>query len=205
MVGTHDGGCQCHQASADQIVDGTHWLNDKIDLDNIVVINEKDPGSCLDLFRPHSLRTADQEVPCSPEEREEGLVMCVPFTCPVKITALTVIGGDNGKSPCKVNLFANLADPTSVMDVNSPTQSVDLVEDFCGTIEYPLRVTRFSQVNYLTLEFPPSGDMQVFWIGLKGIASGDARKAVVTVYESRANLADHQKTAQSDLSSKEIH
>jgi hypothetical protein len=123
----------------------------------------------------------------------------------VKITGLTVIGGENGKSPCKVNLFANLSDPTSVMDVSSPTQSVDLVEDFCGTIEYPLRVTRFSQVNYLTLEFPPSGDMQVFWIGLKGIASGDARKAVVTVYESRANLADHQKTAQSDLSSKEIH
>jgi hypothetical protein len=141
------------------------------------------------------MRTCDPEPPCRalPEE-EEGLVISVSFTCPVKITGLTVIGGDHGSSPSKINLHANVSDPWAVADVNEPTQSIELSQDFCGSIEYPLRVTRFSQIQSLTLEFPnPSSKLlEVCWIGLKGIASGDARKAVVTVYESRANLADHQ-------------
>ena len=179
-------------------MDGTNWINESVDINNIVCINEETSNSSKSLFRPHSMRTVDPDPLCRflPADQgeffEEGLVVWIPFACPVKMTGLTVIGGENGTSPRKVNLFANLPDPSSVLEVQ-PSQSLDLVpDDFCGAVEYPLRVTKFSQVNCLTLQFPEIREIQLSWIGIKGIASGDARKAVVTVYESRANLADHQ-------------
>jgi hypothetical protein len=199
MVGTHGSGCQCdHDLAAP--VSGTQWLDEFVDLTNVTALNEETSGSATELFRPYSQRLQDPERPCllttdDPELKEEGLVITVPFTCPVKLTGLTVIGGEAGRSPRQVLLFANLVDAGAVMEIPDATQTVDpLVEDFCGVVEYPLRPVKFSQVTSLTLQFPLRDDVatELFWIGLKGVASGDQRKAVVTVYESRANIADHQ-------------
>ena len=118
--------------------------------------------------------------------------MSIPFSCPVKITGITVIGGDRGKSPNKVNLFANMTDPAMAEEIE-PSQTIEpLVEDFCGILQYPLRVVKFGNINTLTLQFPSDQSFDITWIGLRGIASGDKRKAVVTVYESRPLIADHQ-------------
>ena len=90
-----------------------------------------------------------------------------------------------------MDLFANHTDLDTVCEIPHTQTIENLVEDPCGVVEYPLRVARFSQVNSLCIAIP--GPVELFYIGLKGLASGDQRKAVVTVYESRANLADHQK------------
>jgi hypothetical protein len=203
MVGSHGGsGCQCEHDLASP-APGLEWLREYIDINSITALNEKVSNSARTLFRPYSDRLSDPTVPCRLSDEdieltEEGLVIHIPFTCPVKLTGITIIGGENGSSPSCVRLFANLHDCHSVNDVSEPSQSIDsLVEDFCGVVEYPLRPVRFSNVNSLTLQFPhkeevEGGRIELNWIGLKGVASGDQRKAVVTVYESRANLADHE-------------
>ena len=67
--------------------------------------------------------------------------------------------------------------------------------DLCGVVEYPVKALKFQNCLHLVLHFPADEDTesekQLFWIGLKGMSSNYQRKAVVTVYESQANLADH--------------
>ena len=197
MVGSHGQGCQC---AHDEVMDGTQWLDEFVDISTVSAMNEEIPGSCRFLIRPFSQRLLDPAVPCrltpdDPELQEEGLVITLPFTCPVKLTGVSIIGGERGTSPACVRLYSNLVDPNSVLEITQPTQLIDpWVEDFCAAVEYPLRAARFAQVTSLTLQFPfrESTATEIFWIGLKGVASGDQRKAVVTVYESRANVADHE-------------
>jgi hypothetical protein len=200
MVGTHGSSCQCDHDLANPL-GGTHWLEEYVDVQNITGINEDTPGSCKSLFRPYSERLSDPENPCKlidedPDLIEEGLVIHIPFSCGVKLTGITVIGGENGSAPSSLRLFANLQDSSTVNEISEPSQVIDsLVEDFCGVVEYPLRPVRFSNVNSLVLQFPVKTNgvpIEINWIGLKGIASGDKRQAVVTVYESRANIADHE-------------
>jgi len=208
MPGSHGSGCGC-QHDLSQPIDGTEWLDKWIDHDGIEVLNEFVAGSAAkSLFRPYSERLQDPEIPCQykvPEDDEENLfgndtspdclVVSVPFTCPVKISGLCVIGGPNGCSPSRVDLYSNPPSIDTVHEV-AVSQSIDpLVEDFCGVVEYPLRPVKFSQVTRLVLSFPGStpteSAVQLYWLGIKGIASGDQRRAVVTVYESRPNLSDH--------------
>ena len=201
MVGSHGSACQCQHDLAEP-APGLQWLHEYIDKENISSLNEENVNASKNLFRPYSDRLTDPLLPCrlsqeeEPEFTEEGLVIHVPFVCPVKLTGISVIGGDAGASPNRLQLFANLHDCGSEIDVSEPSQTIEcLVEDFCGVVEYPLRPVRFSQVNSVTLQFPhkeDGGPIEVNWIGLKGIASGDQRKAVLTAYESRANVADHE-------------
>ena len=188
MPPSHGNGCACQNEPS--VVPGTEWLDKWIDQDNVEAIGQVVECSSR-LFRSHGDRLNGVSVCCSGQD-EDGLIISVPFTCPVKLTGIIVIGGENGKSPSLVQLFSNLQDLICATEIE-PTQIVEnMVEDFCGVIEYPLRPARFAQVNSVTIRFPQQ-EKEVYWIGLRGIASGDQRKAVVTVYESRANLADHDK------------
>jgi hypothetical protein len=212
MPGAHGNGCSCeHDLS--QPMDGTEWLDKWIDFDNMETINVLEGTRISSIFRPYSERLNDPLIPCEYHEDEfdddddsqdTGIVIVVPFTSPVKLTGLCIIGGPNGRSPNRVDLYSNLQSIDSVCEV-TPSQIIDsLVEDFCGVIEYPLRPVRFSQVTRLAIRFPRQDNCQLFWIGIKGIASGDQRKAVVTVYESRPNLSDHQVTETNKMSSRHV-
>eukprot|EP00922_Rhytidocystis_sp_ex-Travisia-forbesii_P053628 GHVS01079595.1.p1 GENE.GHVS01079595.1~~GHVS01079595.1.p1 ORF type:complete len:106 (-),score=20.47 GHVS01079595.1:150-467(-) len=84
------------------------------------------------------------------------------------------------------------------VDEVEAVQEVELVEDFHGSLEYPLKAAKLLNVNTLTLYFHGclGGDsaecMKLFYIGLRGIGSSAQRKAVVTVYETLPNIADHE-------------
>jgi hypothetical protein len=199
MPGSHGGACQCQHDLAAPVA-GTEWLNEYMDTTNITCLNEDHPGISTRLFRPYAERLVDLEPPCTfrPEEEniyddEQGLTISIPFSCPVKITGISVIGGDSGRHPQCLNLFANVTDASIVSEIE-PSQSIDpLVEDFCGAVEYPLRVVKFGNVTSLIIHFPTSQHpFHLHWIGLRGVASGAQRKAVVTVYESRPLVADHE-------------
>eukprot|EP00389_Voromonas_pontica_P011365 GDKH01017379.1.p1 GENE.GDKH01017379.1~~GDKH01017379.1.p1 ORF type:complete len:193 (+),score=11.66 GDKH01017379.1:191-769(+) len=157
----------------------------------------QDSGSSKKVFKPYDSRLDDDTFVIS-EDGDPELIIHVPFTAPCKVGSLIVIGGDNGAAPSKVRIFANKDDLdfSSIHDA-VPIQEVELVEDFHGAIEYPLKVTQLSNVSHLTLFFPSNraGDneaTQIFYIGLRGQGSSHQRKAVITVYEAKANLEDHE-------------
>ncbi|KAF4661576.1 hypothetical protein FOL47_006626 [Perkinsus chesapeaki] len=144
----------------------------------------------------------DDRIICKSEDDDANIVVHVVFECPVKITSLLIIGGDDGHSPNKVRLLANHPNPdfATITECGWETQSLDLVEDFCGSIEYPVKVAKFANVSSLSMHFPsnnrPDDDEDIstilHWIGIKGVASGTKRSAVVSVYESQANVKDHE-------------
>jgi hypothetical protein len=206
MPGNHGSGCGCQHEVAEPTPGGTQWLDQWIDLNNTESCNEEVPRSCANLFRPYTRRLEDPPLPCmlDREEDSDALLISVAFTCPVKMTGITLIGGADGRSPSKVDLYSNLISMESADEV-TPSQTIDpLVEDLCGIVEYPLRAVKFSQVTRVVLRLTGQVGFEVNWIGFRGIASGDKRAAVVTVYESRANLADHEVKDDVSMSSRQI-
>lgn len=201
MPGAHGGGCNCQEELGNEIA-GNEWLDKYIDKSTIEVYGvDENSSRGSGIFRSFPDRLIEDSclrTELGDEENEfddpsSGIVILVPFTCPVKLTGISVIGGDNGRSPSQVDLFSNITDYSSLAEL-TPTQTLEnLVDDFCGAVEYPVRVAKFAHVTTLMLRFPkPPEDFSIYWIGLRGVASGAQRKAVVTVYESRANVADHK-------------
>mmetsp|Transcript_2458 Transcript_2458/g.5419 ORF Transcript_2458/g.5419 Transcript_2458/m.5419 type:complete len:207 (-) Transcript_2458:52-672(-) len=194
MPGAHGAGCGCrHEDDFNGI---SQLLLPWIDVDNVVGLNEDVPNSARRVFRPYDTRLDDLAgVLESPEDDEELLVL-VPFTSPVKVTGIAVIGGDGGSAPSRVALHMNREDIdfTSLAD-SAPTQELELVEDFHGAVMHPLRAARFISVTHLALHFPASlgGERtRIHWIGLWGVGSAWKRQAVVAVYEAIPNASDKQ-------------
>ena len=194
MPGSHGSGCGCREEDSGPT--GGHWLHSSIDHESVVSAGGSTPGSARLLFRAYEERLDDDRFIESADEDDAELIISVSFTSPTKLTAVSVIGGVNGSIPMKLCLFANAhVGDFSVVHDSEPTQAIELAEDFCGSVEYPLRVAKFSQVLTLMLHFPAVVDgqkLRIHWIGLKGVASGDKRQAVVAVYEAKPNLADHK-------------
>lgn len=200
MPGAHGGGCNCQEELGADVA-GNEWLDKYIDKASVESRGSAAGGHAGEIFRPFSERLFEDTVLVTDPETDlnqfedpsEGIVVSVPFTCPVKLTGITVIGGANGKSPSRLDLFSNITDFTVINELQ-PTQSVEnLVEDFCGAVEHPVRVAKFAHVTNLMMRFPkPPEEFSIYWIGIRGVASGAQRRAVVTVYESRANVADHK-------------
>ena len=103
-------------------------------------LNEARPGSCRNIFRAWEQRLDAVEFPLESEIDDPELLLHVVFTGSVKLKALTVIGGPDGKSPEKLRLFANRDDlDFSVVDAMDPVQEWDLFENENGAIEYPVK------------------------------------------------------------------
>mmetsp|Transcript_39132 Transcript_39132/g.110599 ORF Transcript_39132/g.110599 Transcript_39132/m.110599 type:complete len:206 (-) Transcript_39132:91-708(-) len=193
MPGAHGAGCGCrHEEDFTGI---SQLLLPWINVDHVVALNEETPNTGKRVFRAYDARLDDAEFVESCIGDEELMVL-VPLTAPVKLTGLTVIGGDQGSAPSRVSLYMNREDLdfSSVNDV-APTQEVELVEDFHGAIQHPLRAARFMSVTHLAMFFPASfgGERtRIHWIGLWGVGSEYKRQAVVTVYEAIANASEKQ-------------
>ncbi|PHJ25558.1 thioredoxin family trp26 protein [Cystoisospora suis] len=192
MPGAHGPACGCkHEAE----LRGGEFLLPYICTDGIRGLNEQVSGSAKTIFKTYDNRL-DETQYCRSEEDDPELLIHVPFKSPCKITSLHVIGGDNGRSPTSVKIFADREDLdfSSVRETEC-IQEVELVQDFHGAVEYPLKATKLLNVSCLTLFFDGNmgGDcLELFYIGLRGEGSNYQRRAVVTVYEANANPADHE-------------
>lgn len=104
------------------------------------------------------------------------LLLAIPFTTPVNLHTLVIIGGEAGRAPSKVRVFAdNSGLDLACVEDEEPVQELDISEDFCGVIEYPLKVTRLRNVQLLHLHIPENfgaETSEVFFIGLRGEKSG---------------------------------
>ena len=122
--------------------------------------------------------------------------MFIPFNGEIKIKAVIVIGGDEGSAPSKLKLYTNVeAVDINILEDKKPIQTIDLNENLSGDIDYLLNVSKFSNVGNVVLGFDENFGAKntvVKYIGFKGEKLREKVKVVETVYEVRANLADHK-------------
>jgi len=184
MPGTHGSGCGC---AAECVETGGEFLLPYINTQAISALNEKIPDSIVGVFKPHSERT-DESKFCASVERDPEMIVHIPFTSPCKLVSLYVIGGENGTSASQVSIFKDTPDLdfTNARDTK-PIQVLDLVEDFCGVVEYPLKAALLQNVIHLTLYFSKNmgaDNTEIYYIGVKGTGSNYKREAVVAAYET---------------------
>ncbi|KAJ1606497.1 hypothetical protein OJ253_2723 [Cryptosporidium canis] len=198
MPGEHGGeGCSCqHEA----VLVGGKDLLPYIEVDKVTALNELTVGSCRGVFRPYEERLSEDKV-CRSQDGDPELIVYVRFSSPCALSSLSIIGGEHGRSPSRVNLYMNdeSLDFSSIQD-KQPVQSLDLVEDYCGTVDYPIKRSRFQNVNLLVMHFPDSfgGDQNwIYYIRIVGESSGHQRRAVDAVYESKPNIFDHKSSVES--------
>ena len=86
----------------------------------------------------------------------------------------------------------------NILEDKKPLQTIDMNQNVTGELEYLLNVTKFANVANLVLGFDQNfgaPKTQIKFIGLKGEKLREKVKVIETVYEVRANLADHKNPA----------
>ncbi|KAF7967285.1 hypothetical protein HWV62_34999 [Athelia sp. TMB] len=160
-----------------------------IDRPNVVALNATGEG--LKVIKPWHERL-DEAVLNDPIKS----IIRIPFTGSVKLRSLLLKTGPAELTPAKVVLFSN-ADNLDFDDATekTPTQEFHVAQGR-EIGEYAVKVSKFSNLSSLTLFFPQSqgGDStQIYYIGLLGQWSERKDNPIITVYETQANLADHEK------------
>lgn len=180
--------CQCGKIHADQFDGPSNDLLPYIDLDGVVALNASEQNAGRRVFKPYDQRLERDEV-LESEEDDPQLILRIPFVCPVKIRAFTIIGGGDGTAPVQAKAFINneqldFADAEGT----APIQQWDLAEDPLGVIEYPTQFSRFQNVSTLWFFVPDSHGADhttISYLGLSGVATQHKREAVQCVYEAR--------------------
>jgi len=119
------------------------------------------------------------------------------FTASVKLKSVMIVGGTEGTSPRKMKVYTNRDDiDFSTVGVAKPVQEWDLIEDFRAEAEYPTKIAKFNGVNSMSIYIPENfgaSSTRIYYIGLKGDVLGQfKREAVITTYESKPQMKDHQ-------------
>ncbi|KAF9414476.1 PITH domain-containing protein 1 [Podila epigama] len=170
-------------------------LYSKIDHDNVICLNESEPGAGKSVLKPWHEKMDDTKFVES--DADEQLILRIPFTGMVKLKSITLRSDPGETAPRKLKAFVNVDDlDFDNAESTQATQEWDLVEDTNGQVaEYATRVAKFTSIRSLTLFFGENfgGDItKVNFIGLKGEYSEFKRDPIITVYELQANPADHK-------------
>lgn len=134
-------------------------------------------------------------------DADDQLILRIPFTGSIKLRSLLLKTGPGDQTPTKVALFSN--QPS--MDFNDvsdkvPVQEFDIPQDR-NVAEYAVKTAKFNNVSSLTLFFPASqgaDTTRIYYVGLLGHWTERKTDPVITVYETQANLADHEKIQGTD-------
>lgn len=191
MACTHSHDCAEHECAA-------AWsLYKHIDLPRVWALNEAIEGSAKNVFKSWELRLDDSNAYLESNEGDPELLLFIPFTTDVKIKSISIIGGEEGRSPSKMRAFINREDlDFSIVGAMSPVQEWELAENFQGELEYQTRYAKFQGVASLILHFPENfgGETtRVSFIGLQGEATQIKRDAITNVvYEALPNPAEHK-------------
>ncbi|KAI9510720.1 DUF1000-domain-containing protein [Russula earlei] len=163
-----------------------------IDRDNVIALNSTREGKLV--IKPWNERL-DERVYIE-SDADDQLIIRVPFTGSVKLRSLLLKTGPGDQTPEKVALFANIdnIDFSDAQD-KEPLQTLDVaVGREVG--EYALKPAKFPNVSTVTLFFPSSRGAEttrIYYVGFLGQWSERKQDPVITVYEARPNLADHEK------------
>ena len=186
--------CQCGQIHADKYDGPSNDLLPYIDVENVRALNERESGSCKGVFKPHE-RRHEQDGYMESEEDDPQLIIHIPFTCPVKIRAISISGGGDGTAPQTLRAYVN-RETLDFADAEQtpPVQEWALAEDG-RDVEYPTQFSRFQNVSRLSLfvqDNHGADHTHISYIGLSGVGTDHKRQAVQAVYELRGvgNLND---------------
>ena len=167
----------------------------KIDINNLVCLNESETDSGRKVFREWDDRLKRD---CFVEsDVDEELLFNIPFTGIVKLKKICVIGPSDSSHPKVLKLF-NVNSPLQFEDCAKlePSQILSLAIDTDGSFHYPVKQTKFQNLSNLSLYFVENyGDdiTRIDYIGLQGEYVRDFRdKVTITNYEIAANPADHK-------------
>ncbi|KAG0042431.1 hypothetical protein BGZ83_000463 [Gryganskiella cystojenkinii] len=182
-------------------------LHQRIDHDNVVCLNESEPGQGRSILKPWHEKMDDTKILES--DADEQLILRIPFTGMVKLKSITIRSEPGETAPRTMKAFTNKDDlDFDNAESTTATQEWDLVEDTHGQVaEYSTRVAKFSSIRSLTLFFGENfgGDTtRISFIGLKGEFSEFKRDPIITVYELQANPADHKVPGTKDALHHEI-
>mmetsp|Transcript_31995 Transcript_31995/g.50108 ORF Transcript_31995/g.50108 Transcript_31995/m.50108 type:complete len:214 (-) Transcript_31995:171-812(-) len=165
-----------------------------IDNEKAFCLNEEEPGSVRNIFKPFDKRMDKTKFLRS--DCDEELIIHIPFTGSVKLTSICIIGMSEGSSAAKLKLFKN----NSTLDFSSaesakPVQEINLQPDLNGVLDYPVSVAHFQSATSILLYIPSNfgeDQTEISYIGLKGSCQKLNRQPVIATYEARANRKDHQ-------------
>ncbi|XP_064383353.1 PITH domain-containing protein 1-like [Halichondria panicea] len=169
-------------------------LYQKIDTEKLECLNESEEGSGKTVFKAWDDRLDKTKFVES--DVDEELLIYVPFTGSVKLKGVVLIGGEDEYHPRELRLFKNRP-PLGFDDLRGePDQSIQLSRDTAGTLEYPVKVTKFNGVTSLLMYIPSNlgaETTKIYYIGLRGeFAQAQRQGIVITSYEARPNPADHK-------------
>lgn len=202
MSHNHSHGAGCHDEGHDH--DHDHDIPEalgprdnlytRIDRDNVVALNAAPPGKGSEVIKPWDSRL-DEETYLE-SDSDDQLIIRIPFTGSVKLRAVLLKAGPGDHTPAKVALYNNVEnlDFSDIADLK-PTQEFDIVQSR-DVGEYHVMPAKFPNVTSITLFFPASqgaDTTRVYYVGFLGQWHERKNEPVITVYEARANLADHEK------------
>ncbi|KDQ59205.1 hypothetical protein JAAARDRAFT_192739 [Jaapia argillacea MUCL 33604] len=193
----------------------------RIDRSNVVALNADGEGP--EVIKPWHQRLDEQT--SLESDADDQMIIRVPFTGSVKLRAVLLKTGPADQTPAKVALvnhfttlphsspsffrafhpvyprFANEnnLDFSDASD-KKPTQEF-VVPQGREVGEYAVLPAKFSNISSITLFFPASqgaDTVRIYYVGFIGVWTERNTSAVVTVYESQANLADHEKIQGTD-------
>jgi len=164
-----------------------------IDRQNVVALNASGEGP--EIIKAWNHRN-DEETYLE-SDADDQMIIRVPFTGSVKLRALLLKAGPQAQTPAKIALFANEnnLDFEDVADWK-PTQELTIADTGREIGEYQVMSAKFTNISCVTLFVPASQGAEttrIYYVGFLGQWSERRSDPVVTVYEARANLADHEK------------
>uniref|UniRef100_A0A7S0L3Y3 PITH domain-containing protein n=1 Tax=Coccolithus braarudii TaxID=221442 RepID=A0A7S0L3Y3_9EUKA len=180
--------CECGQLHGLEFQGPSNDLLPYIDTPGVSALNESVGGACRRVFKPYDQRL-EHEGFVDSEDDDPQLLLHIPFTCPVNIRSLHLVGGEEGATPRELRAFVNHETlDFSDAELMPPVQQWDIAPtDPTGTLEYPTQFTRFKNVTRLYLFVANNHGAEqtrIRYIGLKGTGTDHKREAVKNaVYE----------------------
>ncbi|KAG8451636.1 hypothetical protein GDO86_003723 [Hymenochirus boettgeri] len=166
---SHGGGCSCEAGPSDEAERGLEYgLFQRIDHNKLQCLNESREGSGRSVFRAWNERNDRSRFVESDDDEE--LLFNIPYK---NIPHMSF--DDVGRE----------ADQTFNLNI-----------DVAGNLEYPTKISRFSNVSHLSIHISKNfgaENTKIYYIGLRGEWS-EAHRHEVTIcnYEAAANPSDHQ-------------
>ncbi|RKP12344.1 galactose-binding domain-like protein [Piptocephalis cylindrospora] len=170
------------------------FLYECIDLENVRVLNSTDPTSGIKLIKPWHRRLDTTDIVES--DADDQLIIHVPFTGNVRLNSILLRTFPDDSAPKSLKVYTNREDVDfETVEASTATQEWELAQGASEISDYRVRASKFSNVHCITLFFPESFDgdtSKLSFLGFRGDWIQAKKEPVVTVYEARPNVKDHQ-------------
>ncbi|KIM30979.1 hypothetical protein M408DRAFT_65529 [Serendipita vermifera MAFF 305830] len=189
----HGGHSHSHDAPLEDIPRET--LYSIIDHQNVLALNVVQQNNIL---KPWEDRNDESVYLESDEDTGAEMMIKIPFAdSSAKLLSMLVKSGPGEQTASVIKLFVN-EDNLDFDDVANRPASQEFEIPISREVgEYQLRPAKFSNVRTLTIYIPDAqgaDSVRLYYLGFTGSFQKMTNQPIITVYESRPQLADHKNT-----------